>query len=66
MTPDLSEDLAELPFADLPLLGARLLDIPERGLPRRMMYEKIIKSKPFWQWSLPHSMFFTSNIKTFV
>ena len=30
------------------------------------LYENIIKLKPFWQLSLLHSMFFTSNSKAFV
>ena len=32
----------------------------------RILYEKIIELKPFWQQSLLHSMFVTSNIKEFV
>ena len=28
-----------------------------------ILYEKGMKFKPFWQWNLLHSMFFTSNIK---
>ena len=31
-------------------------------LPERILYEKGFKLKPFWQWILLHSMFFTSNI----
>ena len=31
----------------------------------RILSKKIIKSNPFWQYTLLHSMFFTSHIKEF-
>ena len=36
------------------------------GESSRSLYEKKIRLKPFWQQSLLHSMFFTSNIQEFM
>ena len=33
---------------------------------KMMVYEKRIELKPFWQWSLRHSMFSNRNINEFV
>ena len=39
---------------------------PASATSEEILYKKIIKLKPLWQWSLLKSMFFTGNIKEFV